>query len=99
MHKNFFNYGLPIPPIFIDKDLKVLGKFCVEGNHTYIVLRSNDEEVLAHELAHYIEYTLYGETNHELRWVNICKDLGGSGNKFYMKVKYGLCKTKRFPIQ
>lgn len=41
------------------------------------------DTVILHEIAHAIHYVMYGELNHNQRWVSICLAIGGDGEQYY----------------
>lgn len=66
-----------LPPIFLsDKNT------FVPESTPYITVTEMREEILAHELAHYIDYLERGFTDHDMHWANICRELGGTGSKY-----------------
>lgn len=40
-------------------------------------------EIVAHEVAHAVEVSIYGKSNHGTRWQGICSALGGNPNRTY----------------
>ena len=57
----------------------------ISYNLPAVALLSESEvvELVAHEVAHAVEVSLYGKSNHGWRWQSICSALGGDAKRVY----------------
>lgn len=56
----------------------------------------NVKKTFAHEVAHLINLTKYGEKGHGWSFKEICKNLGGHMNEYYAGINFKECGTKEF---